>query len=222
MVLYEDNHLLVVNKPAGLATMGAAPGEPSLVDACKQYLKAKYGKEGNVYLGVVSRLDAVVSGVIVFARTSKSAARLNEQFREWETEKTYWAFVEHPPSPPAGTCVDWLAKDDDAHRTRIVSPETRDAKEARLDYRLLQTTPAGALVEVNLKTGRKHQIRVQFENLGCPILGDRKYGGRGEFRGGIPLHARKLTILHPTRKEFMTFTAPPPATWGHLGIRETD
>lgn len=212
-VLFEDNHLLVVNKPAGLATQGVMEGTPSVVTVAKEYLKRKFKKPGNVYLGVVSRLDASVSGVLVLARTSKAAARLTEQFRSREAEKVYWALVERPPTPPAGELDDWLLKDDRAMRTKVVPPRTRGAQHARLEYRTLETRKGRTLLEVRLHTGRKHQIRVQLAEIGCPILGDRKYGSRQPFASGIALHAACLAIDHPTTKARLQFEAPPPATW---------
>jgi 23S rRNA pseudouridine1911/1915/1917 synthase len=213
-VLFEDNHLLVVNKPEGLPTQGVVEGTASVVTLAKAYLKQKFNKPGNVYLGVVSRLDAATSGVIVLARTSKAAARLTEQFREREVEKTYWALVEQPPQPPAGEVSHWVLKNDAKHRMEVVPPRTRDAQHAKLSYQTLRTEKLGTLVEVRLHTGRKHQIRLQLATIGCPILGDKKYGSRAEFAGeGIALHAARLTIEHPTTKERLEFHAPLPRDW---------
>ena len=213
-VLYEDNHLLVVNKPAGLATQGVIEGVPSVVTAAKAYLQRKFNKPGNVYLGVVSRLDASVSGVLVLARTSKAAARLTEQFRQATTEKLYWALVARAPRPAASDLDHWVVKDDKAMRMRVVPPRTRAAQHARLSYRTLNVETGRTLVEVCLHTGRKHQIRLQLAEIGCPILGDRKYGSRAPFANGIALHATRLTIEHPTTKERLTFETRPPAGWG--------
>jgi 23S rRNA pseudouridine1911/1915/1917 synthase len=217
-VLYEDNHLLAVNKPAGLATMGAAAGEPSLFEVAKQYIKRKYHKPGEVYLGVVSRLDALVTGVTLFARTSKAAARLSEQFRTRDVEKTYWAIVEGAQVPPTGECVDWLLKDEAAHRMQVVPQYIGGALEARLSFRRLQVLGAGTLLEIMLETGRKHQIRVQLAERSWPVLGDRKYNSHRTFGSGISLHARKLVIEHPTRREPVEIVAPLPASWQRLGI----
>jgi len=205
--------LLVVNKPAGLATQGVIEGAPSVVTAAKEYLKKKYNKPGKVYLGVVSRLDAAVSGVLVLARTSKAAARLTEQFRDRSTEKTYWALVEQPPDPRAGQLDHWVLKDDRAMRMRVVLPRTRGAQQARLDYRTLDTDKGRTLVEVHLHTGRKHQIRLQLAEIERPILGDRKYGSRTDFTAGIALCAVRLSIEHPTTKDRLVFQAPPPPHW---------
>lgn len=211
-VLYEDNHLLIVNKPAGLPTQGAAEGEPSLCELAKQYLKAKYQKPGNVYLGVVSRVDAFVTGAVVLARTSKAASRLSEQFRTQAVEKTYWAIVEQPPQPPTGVCEDWVSKDDDAHLMRVVTASSAGQK-ARLTYRTLKSTAAGTLLEVRLETGRKHQIRLQLSDRGWPIVGDRKYGANTTFPVGIALHSRQLRLDHPVRHEPLDVVAPLPAYW---------
>ena len=213
-VLYEDNHLLVINKPAGLPTQGVVEGAASVVTAAKEYLKRKYKKPGNVYLGVVSRLDSSVTGVLVLARTSKAAARLNDQFRERTAKKTYWAVVERPPDPPAGELVDWLKKDEKRHRMAVVSRHTAGAQKAKLSYRTVSKQPRGTLVEVQLETGRKHQIRVQLAHLGCPILGDHKYSGRRTAGGTLALHAHTLEIAHPVTKEILRFVAPAPPMFG--------
>lgn len=217
-VLYEDNHLLVVNKPAELATMGVTEGSPSVITAAKAYLKRKYDKPGNVYLGVVSRLDALVSGVLVLARTSKAAARLTEQFRERETKKVYWAVVEEPPSPAAGSLVHWMRKEEQLQRMVITSANAPGSQEARLSYGTLRRLPRGILMEVRLETGRKHQIRLQLSQSGWPILGDQKYGSRRSFPAGIALHAKTLTITHPTLQTVLTFAAPLPEAWKSVGI----
>ena len=214
-VIYEDNHLLVVNKPAGLATQGVAEGTPSVVTRAKAYLKAKHKKPGNVYLGVVSRLDASVSGLLVLARTSKAAARLTKQFQGGEVEKVYWALVERPPDPPAGELSHWLLKNDRQRRIEVVPPRTRGAQHARLSYQTLKPRAGHTLIEVHLHTGRKHQIRVQLAAIECPILGDRKYGSRVAFTGeGIALACVRLALEHPTTKERLEFSQAPPKGWG--------
>jgi 23S rRNA pseudouridine1911/1915/1917 synthase len=213
-VLYEDNHLLAVVKPAGLATMGVAADAPSLVKLAKQYLKRKYRKPGNVYLGVVSRLDSPVSGVVLFARTSKAAARLTEQFRTHRVEKIYWAIVAGSLEPAAGTLTSHLARDEVNRRMRIVGAALPGAQLATLSYRRLKILPHGrSLVEVELHTGRKHQIRLQLAELGHPVVGDRKYGSQRAFGGAIALYARRLIVAHPVRHETMVFEAPVPETW---------
>lgn len=193
--------------------MGVYETEPSLWRMARQYLKEKYHKPGNVYLGVVSRLDADVSGAVVFARTSKAAARLNEQFREREVSKVYWAIVEKMPDEPVGRLEDWIRKNDRRQRMEVVRPGEVGAQHAALSYRVRRSTPCGALLEVQLETGRKHQIRVQLARHLSPILGDQKYGARRQIRRGIALHARQLTLLHPVRKEPVSVTAPLPAGW---------
>jgi 23S rRNA pseudouridine1911/1915/1917 synthase len=219
LVLYEDNHLLVVDKPAGMVTQGALPGEPSAVEWSRQYLKEKYHKPGNVFIGVVSRLDRDVSGVLILARTSKGAARLNDAFRSRTVEKTYWAVVEGKLAGPL-TCVDHLAEDTGFKKMAVVGADDPAGLEARLTARPLRSVQAGTLVEVALETGRKHQIRVQLASRGLPIVGDRKYGARRKFEHGIALHARRLTCPHPTRDETLTFEAPVPKGWIDLGVNE--
>lgn len=215
-VLFEDNHLLVINKPAGLATQGVVEGAPSVVTEAKAYVKSKYRKPGNVYLGVVSRLDASVSGVIVLARTSKAAARLNEQFRERTAKKIYWAIVDAPPDPPVGELSDWLKKDEKRQRMAVVSRHTIGAQRASLAYSTVNTRKGVCLLQIELHTGRKHQIRVQLAHLGCPILGDHKYGSRRKLATGIALHAHLLEISHPVTKEAMRFAAPLPESLARL------
>lgn len=220
VVLYEDNHLLVVNKPAGLPTMGVAENEPSLWLLGKEYLREKYSKPGNVFLGVVSRVDTPVTGVVIFARTSKAAARLSEQFREGDVSKTYWAVVEQPPVPPKGKCKDTLVRADRQRKVRVVKPgeEVEDGQVAVLEYRTIRKLARGALIEVTLLTGRKHQIRVQMASRGWPIVGDKKYGATTQFSPGIALHARQLVIAHPITKEALEIVAPLPLAWGRLGV----
>jgi 23S rRNA pseudouridine1911/1915/1917 synthase len=223
-VLYEDNHLLVINKPNGLPTQGALPGVPSVVELAKDYLAKKYNKSGNVYLGVVSRLDRLVSGVLVLARTSKAAARLTQQFREQATGKEYWAVVEKMPPKQRDTLVDWVIKDDTAHRMRIIPAHSPDAQRAELAYAVMKRLPSASLVEVVLKTGRKHQIRLQLAAVGCPIVNDTKYGAQASAffhsQEAIALHARSLSIEHPTLKTALRWTAPLPPAWAKLGVNE--
>lgn len=217
-VLYEDNHLLAVVKPAGLATMGVAENEPSLLKEAQHYIKRKYHKPGNVYLGVMSRLDAPVTGVVLLARTSKAAARLTEQFKNRSVEKTYWGAVEGIIHPSAGELVDWLGPDPRHRRMHIVSPSADGAREGRLSYKTLQRINGGTLVEIELETGRKHQIRLQMAQHGFPIWGDRKYGARRPFSPGIALHARRLVVAHPITSARIEFVAPLPAAWRKLGV----
>jgi 23S rRNA pseudouridine1911/1915/1917 synthase len=212
-VLLEDNHLLAVIKPAELPTMGVAEDRPSLLTEAKQYIKQKYHKPGNVYLGVVSRLDAPVTGVVLLARTSKAARRLTEQFRERTVKKRYWCLVPTPPTPPSGRWVNWLRKDERHRKMHIAGPHAPGAQQASLSYRVLRTTRRGVLLEIELETGRKHQIRVQLASHGHPILGDRKYGSRMTFPKGIALHARQLEFDHPVGQQRLTVTAPVPKCW---------
>jgi 23S rRNA pseudouridine1911/1915/1917 synthase len=227
-VLYEDNHLLAVNKPAGMPTQGAAAGKSSVVTQAKAYLKRKYRKPGNVYLGVVSRLDSPVSGVVILARTSKAAARLNEQFRGRQVGKIYWAIAEGQVEPPSGQWVDFLARDERNKRMAIVETSGKrgeisqvKGQEARLSYRHLKLAGGNSWLEIALETGRKHQIRLQLAARGHPIIGDRKYGSQRAFPRGIALHCRKLVIEHPVKKTRLTFEAPLPTSWRPLGFSKS-
>jgi 23S rRNA pseudouridine1911/1915/1917 synthase len=220
-VLFEDNHLLAIMKPAGLATMGVAEDEPSLLAMARRYIKQKYAKPGNVYLGVMSRLDAPVSGVVLLARTSKAAARLTEQFKSRSVQKTYWAVVEGAIEPSAAELTDWVASDERHRKMHIVPGPRPDAREARLAYRLLRPVAGGSLLEIELVTGRKHQIRLQLAHRGFPIVGDRKYGAARKFPAGVALHARRLVVTHPVKADTpIELTAPLPASWKTLGSGE--
>jgi 23S rRNA pseudouridine1911/1915/1917 synthase len=224
-ILYEDNHILAVVKPAPLLTQGVPAGVPTLEALVKQYLKEKYHKAGNVYLGIPHRLDRPVSGVIVFARNSKAARRLAEQFQAHEVRKVYRALVEPSTSgevPPAeGHWVDWLLKLPDEARTERVEPNTPGAKRASLRFRRLGVDTGGAMLEIEPETGRMHQIRVQTASRGWSVRGDVLYGSRTSFGPPadlprdriIALHAWSLTFLHPIRYEPVTLTAPLPAAW---------
>lgn len=197
--------------------MGGLPEEPSAVTLASQYLKAKYQKPGNVFVGVVSRLDRMVSGVLVLARTSKAASRLSEQFRERSTEKHYLAWVEGNWHVSAGTELsDWMSKNEAAHRMIVVPAESRDAQLAQLNLQTLQVSGQRTLMAIQLLTGRKHQIRLQLSQRGHAILGDRKYDATTKFPHGIALHSHRLVIKHPTRDERLTFEAPPPDYWPGL------
>lgn len=212
-VLYEDNHLLAVEKPPGLPTMGAAAGVPTLLERAKEYIARKHNKPGNVYLGVVSRLDAPVTGVVLIARTSKAAARLSAAFRERRVEKSYLAAVEGVPDQPRATLTHYLRKDERHRKVHATTPEAPDAQRAELGYEMLKEGPLGGLLLVKPVTGRKHQIRVQLAKIGCPIVGDRKYGATNELREGIALHAWRLGIVHPVRREPLELQSDPPASW---------
>lgn len=210
-ILYEDNHLLVVNKPPGILVQGDITGDVPLVDIAKNYLKKTYQKPGKVFLGVVHRLDRPTSGVLVFARTSKALARVNEQFKERITQKTYWAVVEKKPIHPSGTLTHWLIRKPKFNKSFAYKKEIPESKKARLDYQVYKTFDRYQCLTINLHTGRHHQIRTQLAAIGIPIKGDLKYGAaRSNPNGSIHLHARKLTLIHPTTKEKLCFTAPPP------------
>ena len=226
VILFEDNHCLAVAKPAPLLTQGVPPGIPTLEGLAKAYLAAKYHKTGHVYLGIPHRLDRPVSGVVLFARNTKAARRLAEQFHERTVRKVYWALVE-PDSggvlpPEEGVWEDWLLKIKEESRTELAQPETPGARRAVLRFRRLEARADGALLEIEPETGRMHQIRVQAATRGWPIRGDVQYGSRLPFGPPvelprdriIALHARSLTFLHPIRYEPITVTAPLPAVWG--------
>lgn len=223
-VLYEDNHCLAVAKPAGLATQ-APPGLPSLEALARAYLKEKFAKPGNVYLGIPHRLDRPVSGVVLFARQTRSAQRLAEQFRDRQVRKLYWAVLERSASgeaaPAAGTWQDWLVKVEGQARGERVDPGTPGAREASLTFRRLSADDEGALVELEPLTGRMHQIRIQAAVRGWPVRGDVLYGARLSFGNSTPeardrviaLHARSLTFLHPIRFEPIQVVAEPSSEW---------
>jgi 23S rRNA pseudouridine1911/1915/1917 synthase len=222
-ILFEDNHCLALNKPVGWPTTHFEGREETVDRLAKSYLKEKFGKPGNVFLGVVHRLDKPVSGVLLFARTSKAAARLAEQFRAGAVEKVYWAVVEGdfpgpadktaPTQPIAGTLEDWLVHDDEHARVAIAPAGTPKARHALLHYEIRNRHAGLAWLELRPQTGRKHQLRVQLSARGFPILGDRKYGSKQTFGHGIGLHARSLSFLHPTRMEPVTIVAEPPKIW---------
>ncbi len=218
-ILYEDNHLLVINKPAQLATMGVQSPRTSAIELARKYIKEKYEKPGNVYLGIVSRLDAPATGILLFARTSKAASRLTAQYRDREVTKIYHILIEGEMSEPTGTLEDWVCKDERHRRMHTTQPETPGSKQARCNYRVLERRSRASLVEVELETGRKHQIRLQFGSRGYPVIGDRKYGSTRPFSAGIALHAGRLALIHPVSGKPLEFTALPPATWRAYGIR---
>lgn len=220
-ILYEDNHLLAVSKPAGLATMGLSEGQTTLLSLAKDYIKRRYKKPGNVFLGVVSRLDAPVTGLVLLARTSKAAARLSAKFREHDVEKTYWALVEGIVEPAQAECRDWLAEDPRHRRMWVVGPTAPGAKEARLAYRRLGTLQKQtSFLEINLQTGRKHQIRLQLAERDHPVLGDRKYGSHRTWPSGIALHSHSLQFTHPVLGTTLKLVAPIPRSWTDFGFSE--
>jgi len=210
-ILYEDNHLIALNKKSSEIVQGDRTGDATMPDAIKSYLKKKYNKPGNVFCGVIHRLDRPTSGAILFARTSKGLERMNKQFRDKETAKTYWAILENKPPSASGTLRNYLKKNEKQNKSYVSSKDTKGAKEAILHYRLLSSSERYHLVEVELETGRHHQIRTQFSKIGCCIKGDLKYGAkRSNNDGSICLHARKLSFSHPTKKEHISITAPLP------------
>lgn len=210
-VLFEDNHLIVVNKRAGDIVQGDKTGDDPLSEVVKQYLKEKYNKPGNVYLGVVHRLDRPTSGIVLFAKTSKALPRLNKMFAEGETQKTYWAVVKNAPPQESGSLTHWLVRNPKQNKSYAHPKEVPNSKKAVLDFKVIKRLDNYFLLEIDLKTGRHHQIRAQLAAIGCTIKGDLKYGAdRSNKDGGIHLHARNLTILHPVKKEPITFLAPPP------------
>jgi 23S rRNA pseudouridine1911/1915/1917 synthase len=210
-ILYEDNHCLAIAKPAGTVSAHYQGKEETLDRAVKAYLKEKHKKPGNVFLGVVHRLDRPVSGVLLFARTSKAAARLAEQFREGSIEKVYWAIVEGQVEDQAGTLEDWLLKKDE--RVEVVPPRTEGSRQALLHFQKRGQHGDLTWLEVRPQTGRTHQLRVQLAHHGHPIFGDARYGSIRLFDKAIALHARALTFLHPIRYEPITLTAELPRTW---------
>jgi 23S rRNA pseudouridine1911/1915/1917 synthase len=212
-ILFEDNHCLAIDKPSGAVSAHFQGKENTCDQQARRYLKEKYQKPGNVFLGVVHRLDKPVSGVLLFARTSKSAARLCEQFRQGTVEKTYLAIVEGEVSSLAGSLEDWLKKDEIRGRVEIVSPDTSGARQALLHYQRLAMYHGLSLLELRPQTGRTHQLRVQLAHHGHPIFGDAKYGSTRVFERAIALHARSLTFLHPIRYEPVTLKADLPALW---------
>lgn len=208
-ILYEDNHLLVVSKPAGLLTQPTNLTNESLESAAKEWLKEKYNKPGNVFIGVIHRLDRPVSGIVVLAKTSKALSRLNEAIRAKESQKTYCALVEGLPSSNERTLEHYLRHDD--YRATISNAQDHQAKKARLHYKVIKRFSSICLVQVDLETGRYHQIRAQLASIGCPILGDNKYGSRFPLQDGvIALHHLRLKISHPVTRQPLVFEAPLP------------
>jgi 23S rRNA pseudouridine1911/1915/1917 synthase len=226
-ILCEDGPVLAVNKPPGLISQGAPEGVESLISLTKAWIGRKFNKPGNVYLGVPHRLDRPVSGVVVFSRNSKCAARIAEQFHERQVRKIYRACLERPPQPKEGTLVDWLFRIPDEPRVELSTEDAPGAKRAELKYRTLAVHKGRTLVEIELLTGRMHQIRIQFGSRGWPIVGDDQYGATSHFPGSsgrdprtdpIALHAHSLTIQHPIRYDPLTIIAPLPRSWRGFGF----
>ncbi|NND09959.1 MAG: RNA pseudouridine synthase [Flavobacteriaceae bacterium] len=210
-VLYEDNHLIIVNKRVGDIVQGDKTGDKPLAEIVKEFIKYKYNKPGNVYLGVVHRLDRPTSGIVIFAKTSKALSRLNRAFAEKEVKKTYWAIVKAKPPKQNERLVNFLRKNPKNNKSSVFNNEVAKSKKAILDYELIEELDTHYLLSVDLKTGRHHQIRAQLASIGCPIKGDLKYGfGRSNKDGGIHLHARNIELIHPVKNEKIKIEAPTP------------
>lgn len=210
-ILFEDNHLIVINKRVGDIVQGDSTGDKPLSEVVKEYIKDKYNKPGDVYLGVVHRLDRPTTGIIVFAKTSKALTRLNEAFKNRDTQKTYWAVIKNIPPKEKDTLVHYLKRNTKNNTSKAHSKEVPESKQASLSYHIIKKLDHYFVLEIDLHTGRHHQIRAQLQAIGCPIKGDLKYGfDRSNPNGGIHLHAQKLVLTHPVSKEIHTFIAKPP------------
>jgi 23S rRNA pseudouridine1911/1915/1917 synthase len=210
-VLYEDNHIIAVNKDTGELVQGDKTGDKTLADEVKEYIKRKYKKPGDVFLGIVHRIDRPTSGVVLFARTSKALTRLNQMFADKEIKKTYWAIVDARPPTESGRLVHWMKKNEEKNKSNVFDKCKGSAKEAIMNYKLIVSFTNYHLLEVDLETGRHHQIRGQLARIGCHIKGDLKYGAkRSNPDGGISLHSRAISFIHPVKKEPITITATPP------------
>lgn len=210
-VLYEDNHIIIVNKTVSEIVQGDKTGDKPLSEIVKEWIKEKYNKPGNVFCGVTHRLDRPVSGIVVFAKTSKALPRLNKMFQDKEIKKTYWAIVKNKPREPEGTLTNYLVRNEKQNKSYAYDTEKPDSKKAILHYKLIGQSDKYNLLEIDLETGRHHQIRCQLAKMGCVIKGDLKYGAdRSNPDGGISLHARKITFIHPVSKELIEVTAPVP------------
>lgn len=219
-VLYEDNHIIIVNKTCSEIVQGDKTGDKPLSEIVKEYLKEKYNKPGNVFCGVTHRLDRPVSGIVVFAKTSKALSRLNEMFKRKEIKKTYWAIVKNTPKASEGTLTYYLVKNEKQNKSYAYDTEKPNSKLAILHYKLIARSEKYNLLEIDLETGRHHQIRCELAKIGCPIKGDLKYGyERSNPDGGISLHARHISFIHPVSKELIEVTAPLPddRLWKALG-----
>ena len=210
-VLYEDNHIIIVNKTAGEIVQGDKTGDKSLCDKMKAYLKEKYAKPGNVFVGLPHRLDRPVSGIVVLAKTSKALERLNNMFRDGNVKKIYWAITKERPQQSEGELSSWILRNEKMNKSFCYAKEVKGGKQALLYYRHIATSQNYNLIEIELKTGRHHQIRCQLSSVGCPIKGDLKYGAkRSNPDGSISLHARYVEFIHPVSKELIRVTAPLP------------
>lgn len=219
-VLYEDNHIIIVSKTVNEIVQGDKTGDKTLIDSVKQYIKEKYSKPGDVFLGLTHRLDRPTSGIVVFARTSKALSRLNAMFRDGEIHKTYWAITANCPKETEGTLENFIKKNEKLNKSFIAPAETKEAKKAILNYRIISKSDRYYLWEINLLTGRHHQIRCQLAAINCPIKGDLKYGyPRSNPDGGLSLHARKVEFIHPVSKKEISIIAPVPEgdkLWGYF------
>lgn len=220
-VIYEDNHLIIVSKRSGEIVQGDKTGDKTLGDAVKQYIKERYAKPGNVFLGVVHRLDRPVSGLVVFARTSKALSRLNDMFRDGKVHKTYWAITKNAPAVSEATLTNWLTRNEKQNKSYAYDHEVPGSKKAVLHYKVIGRSDNYTLIKVNLMTGRHHQIRCQLAGIGCPIKGDLKYGARrSNPDGSISLLAHSIEFTHPVSKEQIYLTAPMPEDklWGEFSM----
>jgi 23S rRNA pseudouridine1911/1915/1917 synthase len=218
-ILFEDNHIIIINKLPSQIVQGDKTGDRPLSDLVKDYLKIKFNKPGEVFLGVVHRLDRPVSGAVIFARTSKSLTRLNEMIKNRQVEKTYWAVVKEKPPKDSNTLINYLRRDEARNKSFIVSEKTKNAQKASLSYSVLGASDNYYLLEVDLQTGRHHQIRAQLAGMGCPIKGDLKYGyPRSNADGSIHLHARKLNFIHPVTLKPISIVAKTPVdpVWNYF------
>ncbi len=210
-VLYEDNHIIIVNKTTSEIVQGDKTGDKPLSETVKEWLKEKYNKQGNVFCGVTHRLDRPVSGIVVFAKTSKALPRLNKMFQEKDIKKTYWAISKNAPKEPIGTLTDYLVRNEKQNKSYAYDTEKPNSKKAILHYKLIAKSDKYNLLEVDLETGRHHQIRCQLAKIGCVIKGDLKYGAdRSNPDGGISLHARSISFIHPVSEKLIEVTAPVP------------
>lgn len=210
-VLYEDNHIIIVNKASGEIVQGDKTGDTPLVETVRAYIKEKYNKPGNVFCGLTHRLDRPVSGVVIFAKTSKALERINNMLQKHEIKKTYWAIVKNTPKQAEGTLVNYLVRNEKQNKSYAYNTEKPNSKRAELNYKVIGKSDNYTLLEVNLITGRHHQIRCQLAAMGCPIKGDLKYGfSRSNPDGSISLHARSVEFTHPVSKECIHVEAPTP------------
>jgi len=224
-VLYEDNHLIAVNKQAGVNIQGDITGDFPLLEAVREYIRVKYNKPGNVFCGLIHRLDRPVSGVAIFARTSKALSRMNQQFAEKHPKKIYWAIVEKAPEKKDASLVHYLVRNEKQNKSYVYAQEKPNSKLSKLSYSLLKQSDRYALLEVELETGRHHQIRAQLASIGCVIKGDLKYGAqRSNSDSSISLHARSLQFIHPISQEMLNLVAPVPNdnlwNWFEQAIQE--